>query len=309
LSAQWASLLIRDADDDSYRDGHAWVAAQKEIKALEEDNRALSKRVAELEVRLKQEHRLKFKAKRKRPDPDRNDNADKRPAKRGAPEGHPPWQRSVPDHVDRSVEVPAPATCPHCDHKQLTPASNKHTQLQEDIVLQPRTVVTEYVHHMAYCPKCRREVFQTADEELRNCSIGPVTKAVAVYLRHEAKLSYRDIQKVFSGLFGMPFVPASAMAFSHGAAQQGDGLYEDLRNKIRASHIAHADETHWRIDGQGAFLWYGGNEQVAFFHADSSRSSDVAISIFGESFQGNLVTDSYATYNAVTPKKRQVCLA
>jgi hypothetical protein len=65
---------------------------------------------------------------------------------------------------------------------------------------------------MAYCPSCRREVFQTADGELRNCEIGPLTKAAAVYLRHEVKLSYRDVRKVFTGLFGIPFVPASAMA-------------------------------------------------------------------------------------------------
>lgn len=104
-------------------------------------------------------------------------------------------------------------------------------------------------------PACsRREVFQTAEGELRNCEIGPVTKAAAVYLRHEVKLSYRDVRKVFTGLFGMPFVPASAMAFSHRVAEQGAHLYEDLRDKIRAADIVHGDETHWRIDGSCAAL-------------------------------------------------------
>ena len=46
----------------------------------------------------------------------------------------------------------------------------------------------------------------------------PVAQAAAVYMRHEVKLSYRDVCKVFDGLFGMPFVPASAMAFSHRTA-------------------------------------------------------------------------------------------
>ena len=184
-----------------------------------------------------------------------------------------------------------------------------HVQLQEDIVLQPRTVVTEYVHQMAYCPGCRREVFQTAEGELRNCEIGPVTKAAAVYMRHEVKLSYRDVRKVFTGLFGMPFVPASAMAFSHRTAEQGAHLYEDLRDKIRAADVVHGDETHWRIDGKSAQLWYAGNPQVAFYHADHSRSSEVATSIFGSAFSGNLVADSYAAYNAINPKRRQACLA
>jgi hypothetical protein len=304
ISATWASCLLSDKDKDAFRDGHSWIEAEKEIKALDEENRTLTARVAELESRLKQQHRLQFKRNRKPPPQDRQ-----APRKRGAPVGHPPWRRPKPGRVDRSVTVPAPNVCPHCKEEGLAAVDNTHVQLQEDIVLQPRTVVTEYVHQMAYCPGCRREVFQTAEKELRNCEIGPVSKAAAVYLRHEVKLSYRDVRKVFTGLFGMPFVPASAMAFSHRAAEQGQHLYEDLRDKIRAADIAHGDETHWRIDGQSAYLWYAGNDQVGFFHADRSRGSDVAVSIFGSAFGGNLVADSYAAYNAIHPKRRQACLS
>jgi transposase len=304
MSTTWASLLLRDVDNDQYRDGHSWIEAGKEIKALDEENRTLATRVAELESRLKQQHRLRFKPNRAAPAQDRET-----PRKRGAPVGHPPWQRPKPSHVDRSVPVPAPSVCPHCKEEGLAVVDKTHVQLQEDIVLQPRTVVTEYVHQRAYCPSCRREVFQAAEGELRNCEIGPVTKAAAVYLRHEVKLSYRDVRKVFTGLFGMPFVPASAMAFSHRTAEQGAHLYEDLRDKIRASEVVHGDETHWRIDGKSAQLWYAGNTQVGFFHADPSRGSDVAVSIFGSAFGGNLVADSYAAYNAINPKRRQACLA
>ena len=304
MSTTWASLLLRDVDEDNFRDGHSWIEAEKEIKALDEENRELSARVAELESRLKQQHRLRFKPNRKEEPKDRTERR-----KRGAPVGHPPWQRRKPDRVDRTVEVPAPNVCPHCEGEQLAEVDKTHVQVQEDIVLQPRTVVTEYVHQLAYCPACRREVFQTAEGELRNCDIGPLTKAAAVYLRHEVKLSYRDVRKVFTGLFGMPFVPASAMAFSHRTAEQGAHLYEDLRDKIRAADVVHGDETYWRIDGQSAQLWYAGNTQVGFFHSDPSRGSEVAVSIFGSAFGGNLVADSYAGYNAINPKRRQACLA
>lgn len=306
ISATWASSLLADVDNDRFRDGHSWIEAEKEIKALDEENRELSARVAELESRLKQQHRLRFKPNQGRKT-DRATGATGR--KRGAPKGHRPWRRRKPDHVDRTVPVPAPTVCPHCDAEGLTAVEKTHVQRQEDIVLQPRTLVSEYVHHLAYCPSCRREVFQTAEGELRNCEIGPITQAAAVFLRHEVKLSYRDVRKVFTGLFGMPFVPASAMAFTHRTAQRGATFYEDLRDKIRAADLAHADETHWRIDGQSAFLWYAGNEQIGFFHADQSRGSDVAVSIFGSAYAGNLVADSYAAYNAINPKRRQACLA
>jgi transposase len=310
ISTTWASLLLSDKDKDSFRDGHSWLAAQEELKALDEENRTLAARVAELESRLKQQHRLRFKPNRKAIASARYDaQGTTAPRKRGAPVGHPPWCRPTPDHVDHCVHVPAPSVCPHCENKELVSVHAEHVQLQEDIVLQPRTVVTKYVHELAFCPNCRREVFQTAEGELRNCEIGPITKAAAVYLRHEVKLSFRDVRKVFAGLFGMPFVPASAMAFSHRTAERGVHLYEDLRDKIRAVDIVHGDETHWRINGKSAHLWYAGNREIGFFHADPSRGSDVAVSIFGDAFSGNLVADSYAAYNAIHPKRRQACLA
>lgn len=308
ISATWASLLIDDAESDKFRDGHFALHAEKEIKTLEG---ALDKALAELE-RLRAEnqrlHQAQFKPNRHRPEPiDPQQKAAKK--KRGPPFGHPPWNRRAPDHIDKTVMIPAPVACPHCGQKDILPSQKIHVCYQEDIVLQPKTAVTKFVHQTAFCPACRRAVFQTAQNELRNSSIGPVTKATAVFMRHEVKLSYRDIRKVFAGLFGMPFVPASAMNFDNRIATLGQPLHKDLRAKVRASRVAHGDETSWRIDGQSAQLWYAGNPDLAFYLADPSRGGSVALSIFGENWPGNLVADGYGGYNPVNPASRQSCLA
>ncbi len=314
VSAKWASLLLRDFEEDAYRDGHAWIEAQKELAAQTEEIRQLKVVVAEQAARLKQEHQSKFKANTKNAGKSggqtpEKEAGEKEPRKRGAPVGHPAWMRPEPDHIDLPVDVAAPEVCPHCAAKGLEPIDEEHVQVQEDIILQPRTLVTKYVHKQAYCPQCRRPVFQTAEGELRNCEIGPVAKAAAVYMRHEVKLSHRDVRKVFTGIFGMSFAPASSVAFCQKMAHQGDRLYEDLRDKIRALAIVHADETHWRIAGSSAFIWYGGDPGIGFFHADQSRAKEVAISIFGNNFGGGLVADSYAAYNAINAEMRQACLA
>lgn len=308
ISATWANILISDADADKFRDGHWEHCAEKELQTLEA---ALEKAHAELEI-LRAEnrslHQRQFKPNRHQPAPGAPQQETTK-KKRGPPFGHPPWSRRLPDHVDKTVHVPAPDTCPHCGCSALLPSQEQPTCCQEDIVLQPKTFVTKFVHDTALCPKCRRPVFKTAPGELRNALIGPVTKATAVFLRHTVKLSYRDIRKLFWGVFGMPFVPASAMTFDQQIAGLGNGLYEDLRAKIRASRIAHGDETSWRIDGQGAQLWYAGNRDLAFYLVDPSRGGDVALSIFGENWPGNLVADDYAGYNPVHPASRQSCLA
>jgi transposase len=303
LSTIWVNALISDAQSDTFRDGHYVGRVTEELAALQADNQRLEKENAELRARLSAEHASRFKSNRP---PPREPSKER---KRGAPHGHPPWNRPLPDHVDSVVSVPAPSICPHCATAGLKPTGEKHEQIQEDIILQPKTVVTAYQHDTAFCPNCRRPVFQTAEGELRNCQIGPTAKATAVFLRHEMRLSYRQVRKIFAELFGLSFVPASAMAFDHAAARAAEPVHEALRNKVRCADIIHGDETHWRIDGQGAYIWFAGNANFGFFHIDRSRSGDVALSIFGSRFQGSLVADDYAAYNLIEPKNRQSCLA
>jgi hypothetical protein len=121
-------------------------------------------------------------------------------------------------------------------------------------------------------------------------------------------LPYRKTAELFREVFGLKFVPASALGFDRKAAARGAPIYEDLRQKIRASEVVHADETSWRNDGLGHFVWFAGNENLAFFHIDRHRSAEVAHGLFGEDFDGTLVRDRYAAYNGIG-RDWQACLA
>lgn len=91
--------------------------------------------------------------------------------------------------------------------------------------------------------------------------------------------------------------------------QAAEPHHELLRDKVRNADIIHGDETGWRLDGRSAYLWYAGTPGFAFFHIDPSRSGEVASSIFGSFFEGGLVADDYAGYNAIHAAQRQACLA
>jgi hypothetical protein len=132
-----------------------------------------------------------------------------------------------------------------------------------------------------------------------NAPIGPVAKSVAIYLRSRIGIPYRKTTELFRELFGLKFVPASALGFDRKAAAQGAPIYQDLRDKIRVSDVVHADETSWRGDGVGHDVWFAGNEPLSFFHIDRHRSAEVAKTIFGEDFGGTLVRDRYAAYNGI----------
>ena len=67
----------------------------------------------QLRAQLQALHRRQFKG-RKPPVTPTPDGPSAQPKKRGAPVGHPPWQRAKPKQLDLIVPVPAPQTCPHC---------------------------------------------------------------------------------------------------------------------------------------------------------------------------------------------------
>jgi len=262
---------------------------------------------ADLKAKLTALHRRQFKANRKSPTPTVPEP--QRTRKRGAPKGHPGWYRVKPAHIDQTRTVAAPDVCPHCHGTDLTPIPEIKEHLQEDIVLAPRTHVTCFKHHQAFCANCRRPVIESAEGEMLNCPIGPKTKALAVFLRYGMRVPYRKVEELFNVLFRMRFVPASAMGFDRAATRKGQPLYEDLKEKLRVAVTANADETSWRQDGISHYLWYAGNEDLALYHIDRHRSSEAAKLILGEDFAGVLTTDGYAAYNAVNAKERQTCLA
>jgi transposase len=288
-------------------DGHLKVRDER-IRILEREN-------AELKARLQALHRRQFKSnKRKDTETDGKEKEgasssdEGRKKKRGPPVGHPGWVRPKPERIDRTVQVPAPRICPHCQSETLTPVGESTEHIQEDIVIRPRSVVTRYLHGQAFCTRCHRPVVQAGEGELLNASIGPVAKSVAIYLRYRIGIPYRKTAELFRELFGLKFVPASALLFDRKAAARGTPIYEDLLQKIRVSDVVHADETSWRGDGVGHWVWFAGNENLSFFHIDRHRSAEVAKTIFGEHFDGTLVRDRYPAYNGIGADW-QACIA
>lgn len=229
--------------------------------------------------------------------------------RRGAPAGHPGWFRPRPRAFDRCVETPPPTCCPHCLEEGLPSDGDVVEHWQEDIVLTPRTVTTLYRQATAFCPRCKKRVVAAAHEQSAAGRIGPTAKSTAMYLHHGIGLSYRKTQRVMEELFGMKYAVASALNFDEQTTQKGTALYEDLREKIRATDYIHADETHWRQNGKNGYVWFAGNPDLAFFHIADSRSGQVAAHILGDNYGGVLVADGYQGYNAVNPKDRQSCLA
>ena len=287
-----------------------WRIREALVAETAELRREIREQAREIE-RLRAENRLlhqrgfKFV---KRPAAAQKDAAASPRKPRGAPRGHPAWNRKVPENIDQTVHVEAPLFCPHCQSATDSRDGGQTSYVQEDLVMIPRAAATRYVHDTALCPHCRRQVIAPLEGELPFAPIGPKAKATALYLRHVLRLPCRKINTAMKTLFGLDFVAASTLGFEKRATRNAGPIHADLLDKMRLGAVVHADETHWREDGRASWLWYAGNESLAVFRIDPRRNSEAAVSLLGGKLEGLLVTDAYAAYNAIECA-RQSCLA
>jgi transposase len=314
LSAFW---MFEERQRSKFREHEHWQIREQMTEEIASLCGVVSEQKQEIE-RLKAENKLLhqrgFKPSKSKPiqrgEATSEQCAAQPPKPRGAPKGHPPWVRKVPERIDRHIHVEAPLICTHCQSATEVSIGGQTSYIQEDIVLVPQTVVTSYVHDTAFCPGCKRQVIHPLEGELPFAPIGPNAKATALYLRHALKVPYRKITEAMETLFGIDFVPASTLGFEKRAGVNARPIHQDLIDKIRSDDLIHADETHWRQDGQNCWLWYAGNESLSVFRIDPHRSSEAAKNLLGDKLDGLLVTDAYAAYNVIDcAGGRQSCLA
>jgi hypothetical protein len=308
LSTKWVWDRYQETAGLECRYEHMIERLDQELAQTRAELAKTQKERDQLRAQLQALHRRQFRGGRTPPDKE-DSTSQQPPKKRGAPFGHPPWQRPQPKQIDRVITVAAPTSCPDCRCTELEPLKEVHQHVQEDIVLEPRTVAVCYSHQQAWCPACQRALWRPGPGELPGSYIGPAAKATEAYLRQELNVPYRKISRFFSDFFGLKFVPASAFGFERQAVRRGLPLYEDLRAKIQSLAVVHADETSWRHDGQNYWNWYAGNDDLAYFHLDAHRSAEAAQKVLGQRFRGTIVADAYASYKAVHPKDWQSCLA
>jgi hypothetical protein len=293
-------------------------ALLRQVDGLREESNAKSRRIKELEAQLEQakaelkaERQKQFKS-TKGPAEDTPESAESeaQAKKRGAPLGHPGWFRPTPTEFDRIIPVPAPTRCPRCRAPvKARPDLNPHDHPQEDLI-DGRPTVTCYRHELGRCtnPGCRLWVQQLGKGEIPRAKVGPEMRARGIFLRFKIGLPHRRVVEAVHGLDSLSFTPAALLGFEKQAAQKARPLAADVKKKLRACEVNHADETHYPIGKERGIAWFHGNEHLAHYYICGTRSGKITRAILGLDYAGNLVTDCYAGYDRSSAKGKQRCL-
>jgi len=231
--------------------------------------------------------------------------APKRKGKPGAKPGHAPTRRPAPRQIDERKEHRL-ERCPGCGG-ELQRSSRTRTRTIEDFLKDLRTVVTEHTLHRDYCPKCKKHVEPVVPDAMPNATIGHRAVGLTSWLHYGLGLSIGQVRELALCQFQTHLSAGGLVAAWQRLATIIEPWYVQLAEQARASAVLHADETGWRMNGRTWWLWCFANRTCCYYLIDPSRGSPALEKFFAEAFDGVLITDFWAAYNAFATE-RQCCL-
>lgn len=275
------------------------------VEQLAAENARLKARIAELEEQLKAAHRqaapFRRREQKKKPPTEH-----KRP---GRPKGHEGTYRRRPEQVDQEIEVPL-ANCPHCQ-AELSELQAREQFIEELPPVKP--LVVKLTTWTGLCPHCG-EVQSTHPLQTSTAvgaagtHLGPRAQAAAVLLAHRAGLSARRACELLNVLCGLSLSPGGMSQLLQRGSRRLEGWYRQITQQIRDSAAVFADETSWYVGEPGWWLWVFTTPQATLYRVEKGRGSDVVCETLGDDFQGMLVSDCLASYNAIDCRKHK-CIA
>lgn len=224
----------------------------------------------------------------------------------GRKPGHAGTRRKVPDQIDWEVEHRADR-CPDCGG-HLKRCEETRTRYTEDIPdIKPE--VTEHTIHRDWCPNCRKIVEPPVPDALPGATLGNGVLVLSAWLHYALGNTLSQIVEVFNFHLQMPLSKGGLVQMWYRLQVILFAWYEEIQQEALKSAVLHADETGWRVNGKTLWLWCFTTRDLTYYMIHRSRGSPALLKFFIQEFNGVLVTDFWAAYNAVVCACRQMCLA
>ena len=196
----------------------------------------------------------------------------KRGKKPGRKVGHPGSHRQIPDRIDVRKTHRA-ACCPHCAGA-LQRCSTTRKRYTEDIPEGIQSAVTEHTLHRDYCPHCKKQVEPKIGDALPGSTIGNRTLTLSAWLHYGLGQTSRHVVDVFNHHLQMKVTPGGLQQQWYRLQEILFPWYEQIQNDALNAAVLHADETDWRVDGKGHWLWCFSYARGTYYLIDRKRGAD-----------------------------------
>ncbi len=284
---------------------------RKQNRALIQENQEFKDKNKELKKEVKRAYNHLHtalgikKLPKENKDTAKNSEEKKKNKKRGAPKGHTGRTRPIPDKIDTTTDVNPPCNCPHCGGSHISAEQIYISKYIEDIppVLK---IVEEMRYKWGTCNSCNQKVINPEALQGPPVRIGNNLISLLSILRQQAGISYRKLSRVCSESFNIQLSPSGVLGIISRVSDKVKPVYSGIEAELRNQEVLNGDESGWKVDGETSYLWCFCNNQMTYYHINSSRGSKVPKAILGEDFQGIVHADFYAAYNFLS--KTQRCL-
>lgn len=226
---------------------------------------------------------------------------------KGGQIGHAGYGRATPQQIDSFKRIYT-NTCPDC-HTKLERSSTVKTHAVEDIppVGRLKSTVTQYAIERQWCGTCQKEILTQPPEVIPGSRVGINLITYLMLLKYGAKVPLNVIVTLLLQTYNFHLSPGGIASILHKTKQWLGPEYERLKASIRASHIIHADETGWRVDGVNKWIWAFLSKDAVCYQVEESRGKGVPQEFFKDSNPHTvLVRDDYAAYQSI-PCDQQSC--
>ena len=231
--------------------------------------------------------------------------ARKRHKKPGAKPGHRGARRQPPKVTHRQKHPPL-GRCPHCGSRLGKPTERRF-RLIEDIV-DTKPEVTEHSIPRHWCAKCNKFVEPPVPHAFPGAAFGHRVVTLTAWLHYGLGATISQIVAVLNHHLHFKLSEGGLVATWQRVANLLFAWYEKIGEEVKQGGVLHADETGWRVNGHTSWLWCFSTKIATFYMINRSRGSPALSKFFTKAFDGTLVTDFWAAYNAVVCMARQACL-
>jgi transposase len=216
--------------------------------------------------------------------------------KAGGQKGRKGVTRTLSDTPDKVEDLTVETCSCGCSLSETEVESIERRQVV-DIVFSPLET-TEYRAERKKCPECSRIVSAPFPDGVENpVNFGINIKVLVLYLRIVLFTPYKKMEQLLNDFYGVEISPATAEKWISAASKSLDVYDKEVRRRILASPILHADETGCRVLGKRWWLHCLSTSKLTYYWVHQNRGVK-AMDAMGilPYYMGILVHDFWASY-------------
>jgi predicted RecB family nuclease len=228
--------------------------------------------------------------------------------KRGRQKGQQAYIRNVPRTVGKVITVRPRRKCPKHHDVILRRTGRITKQTVIDLVFTAtgcRKTTTRYEGEKGYCCKCNMTYIPRGIKKLHKQLFGRAFRSWVIYQRMVLRLPYLVILRVMEDMFNERMSPTTIVSFITTFARDYRRTERLLIERVMKSPFVHVDETRLNIEGAEYYVWIFTDGLHVIFRMTETREASI-VHEFLKEYQGVLITDFYAGYDAV-PCRQQKC--